>query len=228
LGIIEHFHLASESLIVVLKHQTHLVSGLQVVRFRNGNDIGPSFRFDLADDCVNIGEKIGSPGDRVGHHLFRLLGYQLLMNPMSCGHGVDIGEIGHLELIQPLQIFSAIGAPDDIFQPGIRSSDVRAIDYDDVAMLNVSATQELAKRDVALAERVAALEAENARLKAQAHKLAALEFRYGDRGDQSRPLSNFFNPVNSTKVLRICACIFEGVHFPPTDPQPRFRLVVLT
>jgi hypothetical protein len=50
-----------------------------------------------------------------------------------------------------------------------------AIDYDDVAMLNVSATQELAKRDVALAERVAALEVENARLKAQAHKLAALE-----------------------------------------------------
>jgi uncharacterized small protein (DUF1192 family) len=53
--------------------------------------------------------------------------------------------------------------------------DVRGIDYDDVAMLTVSATQELAKRDVALEERVAALEAENARLKAQAHKLAALE-----------------------------------------------------
>jgi hypothetical protein len=47
--------------------------------------------------------------------------------------------------------------------------------YDDVAMLNVSATQELAKRDLALEELVAALEAENARLKAQANKLAALE-----------------------------------------------------
>jgi uncharacterized small protein (DUF1192 family) len=62
-----------------------------------------------------------------------------------------------------------------VFVYGKLRDDVRGIDYDDVAMLNVSATQELAKRDVALEERVAALEAENARLKAQAHKLAALE-----------------------------------------------------
>lgn len=42
-------------------------------------------------------------------------------------------------------------------------------------MLNVSATQELAKRHLSLEEPLAALEAENARLRAQANKLAALE-----------------------------------------------------
>jgi hypothetical protein len=66
-------------------------------------------------DCINIGEKVVSLGDRLGNYLLSLLGYKFLVNPMPCGHGVDIGEIGHLELIQPLQIFAAVGAPDEAY-----------------------------------------------------------------------------------------------------------------
>jgi uncharacterized small protein (DUF1192 family) len=55
-----------------------------------------------------------------------------------------------------------------VFVYGKQCTDLRAIDYDAIAMLNVSATQELAKK-------VAVLEAENARLKAEATRLTALE-----------------------------------------------------
>jgi dynactin complex subunit len=44
------------------------------------------------------------------------------------------------------------------------------VDYDAIAMLNVSAAQELAKK-------VEALEAENAELKSHTHRLATLEVR---------------------------------------------------
>jgi hypothetical protein len=55
-----------------------------------------------------------------------------------------------------------------VFVYGKQRNDVRIVDYDAIAMLNVSATQELANT-------VEALEAENARLKAEAARLTVLE-----------------------------------------------------
>jgi hypothetical protein len=55
---------------------------------------------------------------------------------------------------------------DKVFVYGKQCLDLKSVDYDAIAMLNVSATQELAKK-------VEALEAENDRLKAQQSKLAA-------------------------------------------------------
>ena len=46
--------------------------------------------------------------------------------------------------------------------------DLKSVDYDAIAMLNVSATQELAKK-------VEALEAENSQLKAESRRLTAVE-----------------------------------------------------
>ena len=54
-----------------------------------------------------------------------------------------------------------------VFVYGTEQRDVRAVDYEAIAMLNVSATQELAKK-------VAALEAENARLRAANDELSSL------------------------------------------------------
>jgi hypothetical protein len=56
---------------------------------------------------------------------------------------------------------------DRIFVHGRQVNDLRAVDYDALSMLNISATQELAKK-------VAALEAENSRLREQADKVTAL------------------------------------------------------
>jgi hypothetical protein len=64
---------------------------------------------------------------------------------------------------------------DKVFVYGKQCLDLKSVDYDAISMLNVSATQELAKHDAALEKRVAALEEENNRLKAEAHKLADLE-----------------------------------------------------
>jgi hypothetical protein len=55
---------------------------------------------------------------------------------------------------------------DKVFVYGKQCLDLKSVDYDAITMLNVSATQELAKK-------VEALEAENDRLKAQQSKLAA-------------------------------------------------------
>ena len=57
---------------------------------------------------------------------------------------------------------------DKVFVYGKECLDLKGVDYDAIAMLNVSATQELAKK-------VDALEAENSRLKAEAARLTALE-----------------------------------------------------
>jgi chaperonin cofactor prefoldin len=51
-------------------------------------------------------------------------------------------------------------------------SDFRIVDYDAIAMLNVSATQELARENEALKKRVAELEAKD---RARDAKLAAIE-----------------------------------------------------
>jgi hypothetical protein len=59
---------------------------------------------------------------------------------------------------------------DKVFVYGKECLDLKGIDYDAISMLNVSATQELAKK-------VEALEAENAELKAHSNRLATLEVR---------------------------------------------------
>jgi len=62
-----------------------------------------------------------------------------------------------------------------VFIYGRQVDDLRIVDYDAISMLNVSATQELAKKAVAQDARIAALEAENTRLKVQAHELTDLK-----------------------------------------------------
>jgi hypothetical protein len=62
-----------------------------------------------------------------------------------------------------------------VFVYGRQVNDLRAVDYDAIAMLNVSATQELGKKAIVQDARIAALEAENAKLKVQAHELADLK-----------------------------------------------------
>jgi hypothetical protein len=59
---------------------------------------------------------------------------------------------------------------DKVFVYGKECLDLKGVDYDAIAMLNVSATQELAKK-------VEALEVENAKLKSQAHELTDLRAR---------------------------------------------------
>jgi predicted RNase H-like nuclease (RuvC/YqgF family) len=55
-----------------------------------------------------------------------------------------------------------------VFVYGKQCLDLKGVDYDAIAMLNVSATQELAKK-------VEALEAENAKLKSEADRLTMIE-----------------------------------------------------
>ncbi len=57
---------------------------------------------------------------------------------------------------------------DKVFVYGKQCLDLKSVDYDAIAMLNVSATQELAKK-------VEALEAENSQLKAESRRLTAVE-----------------------------------------------------
>ena len=71
--------------------------------------------------------------------------------------------------------------PEEVFVYGREVADLRFVDYDAIAMLNVSATQALARRqeqtqkqNVALQEKVAGLDKENAALK---EKLSSVEAR---------------------------------------------------
>jgi hypothetical protein len=57
---------------------------------------------------------------------------------------------------------------DKVFVYGKNCLDLRSVDYDSIAMLNVSATQELAKK-------IEALEAENAKLKGDVDRLTTIE-----------------------------------------------------
>jgi hypothetical protein len=61
---------------------------------------------------------------------------------------------------------------DTVFVYGREVRDFRVLDYDAIAMLNVSATQELARENEALKKRVAELEAKD---RARDAKLAAIE-----------------------------------------------------
>jgi len=63
------------------------------------------------------------------------------------------------------------------FVYGTKQSDVRAVDYEAIAMLNVSATQELSRRMAAKDAEIAALKAEVSHLKAQNAKVADLAER---------------------------------------------------
>ena len=64
-----------------------------------------------------------------------------------------------------------------VFVYGTEQSDVRAVDYEAIAMLNVSATQELSRQMTAKDAEIAALKAEVSNLKAQSEKFAALAER---------------------------------------------------
>ena len=71
---------------------------------------------------------------------------------------------------------------DKVFVYGKECTDLRSIDYDAISMLNVSATQELAKEVKTLQEensdlhaKITALEASHEKLTAMASKLEALE-----------------------------------------------------
>ena len=64
-----------------------------------------------------------------------------------------------------------------VFVYGTEQSDVRAVDYEAIAMLNVSATQELSRRMEAKDAEIAALKAELSKLKEQNEKVAALAER---------------------------------------------------
>jgi len=99
-------------------------------------------------------------------------------------HGIQNGERVRLilekggvlylsaKVIDGAKFFVAFDKPltGKVFVYGREHNDVRGVDYDAISMLNVSATQELAKK-------VEALEAENAELKAHANRLATLEAR---------------------------------------------------
>jgi Chaperone of endosialidase len=61
-----------------------------------------------------------------------------------------------------------------VYVYGHEVNDLRALDYDAISMLNVSATQELAKRSIAQAERIAVLEAQLKELQDQSHELTDL------------------------------------------------------
>jgi hypothetical protein len=61
-----------------------------------------------------------------------------------------------------------------VYVYGHEVNDLRALDYDAIGMLNVSATQELAKRSAAQTERIAALEGEVKELQGQSHELTDL------------------------------------------------------
>lgn len=66
---------------------------------------------------------------------------------------------------------------DKVFVYGKQCLDMKGVDYDAIAMLNVSATQELASKAITQDARIAALEVENAKLKVQAHQLTNLRNR---------------------------------------------------
>jgi cell shape-determining protein MreC len=71
---------------------------------------------------------------------------------------------------------------DKVFVYGKQCLDLKSVDYDAIAMLNVSATQELAKK-------VAVLETENAELKARADRLASLESENAKLKDRTGDLT---------------------------------------
>jgi hypothetical protein len=61
-----------------------------------------------------------------------------------------------------------------VYVYGHQVNDLRALDYDAISMLDVSATQELAKRSAAQAEHIAALETQVKELQGQSHELSDL------------------------------------------------------
>ena len=63
----------------------------------------------------------------------------------------------------------------EIFVYGKEVDDFHIVDYDAISMLNVAATQELAKRSKEQEQRIAALEAENVELKNKLEKVELLE-----------------------------------------------------
>ncbi len=103
-------------------------------------------------------------------------------------HGFEVGDIVKVitsketletEVLQVKNsksfVISSTKPEKQVFVYGKYVDDFRSVDYEAISMLNVSATQELAKRTEDQEKRIAKLEKENAKLKAQLEKVDMLE-----------------------------------------------------
>jgi hypothetical protein len=80
----------------------------------------------------------------------------------------DLNVVAHVVDDKTFTVTTKEALGDKVFVYGKECLDLKGVDYDAIAMLNVSATQELAKK-------VEALEAENAKLKGDADRLTTIE-----------------------------------------------------
>jgi Chaperone of endosialidase len=85
---------------------------------------------------------------------------------------------------------------DKVFVYGKQCLDLKSVDYDAISMLNVSATQELAKK-------VDALEAENAKLKSQAHELTDLKSENTKLKAQANALTDLANRMEALEKAMV-------------------------
>jgi hypothetical protein len=81
---------------------------------------------------------------------------------------LEVNVVAHVVDDQTFTVTTKEALGDKVFVYGKECLDLKGVDYDAIAMLNVSATQELAKK-------VEALEAENAKLKSEADRLTTIE-----------------------------------------------------
>ncbi|MEM6318770.1 MAG: tail fiber domain-containing protein [Bacteroidota bacterium] len=103
---------------------------------------------------------------------------------LAVGEKVQIFFEGKRELLEVLEIKGNTfrvkpsivhRQPSTVFVYGRQVHDFHTVDYQAIAMLNVSATQQLAKENEALKERMTTLEQENSQLQAQVNKINQLE-----------------------------------------------------
>jgi len=80
----------------------------------------------------------------------------------------DLNVVAHMVDDKTFTVTTSEALGDKVFVYGKECLDLKGVDYDAIAMLNVSATQQLAKK-------VEALEAENAKLKGDADRLTTIE-----------------------------------------------------
>jgi hypothetical protein len=80
----------------------------------------------------------------------------------------DLNVVAHVVDDKTFTVTTQEALGDKVFVYGKECLDLKGVDYDAIAMLNVSATQELTKK-------VEALEAENAKLKGEADRLTTIE-----------------------------------------------------
>jgi hypothetical protein len=88
----------------------------------------------------------------------------------------------------------------NVFVYGHEVNDLRALDYDAISMLNVSATQELAKRSAAQAERIAALETQVRELQGQSKELTDLRTENAKLKAETSELATRLEALEKTVV----------------------------